>query len=335
MIDKRTKIALLGVCLLAVLACRGQGIPADGQKQVFWQVDAELPDTVVPGRLVDLSDAVALRQIDAHYRIYGDTLVSRTADGHKTWFAIRTEGVAMVGANSRAEQLALSEGALYLPGDLPGLLDARADSAKVSPCGEDPRFTGAGSSVSVGAAGGFVFADGDTVASTLMVCSSYADAYGMFESRRWYAPGLTFPVVTVETASAGGGTQRSVLLCPPSEQPQADGPRRAASRGGKNGGDWQRLWSRALAGEGGKIDFSMASGELPEGARLDVGDMVRLSGAAEGCDLSLAPLMVCDAAGRVLARGSGEASLGRMPTGCYIAAFAAGGKSYAIKFWIK
>ncbi len=150
------KTLLSASALLAALASQGQCIPRDGQCQLRWEIEAEIPEDAGPGDLVDLSGAAVSEIFEVRCRLYGDTLLSVRERGAKSWYAVRPGGLWLVGANDRQAQTRLGRGLLWLPEECPAEL-ATADYSAAYEYGPDSsptRIVRWGLSDAAAAAGG-------------------------------------------------------------------------------------------------------------------------------------------------------------------------------------
>lgn len=300
---------------------RSQSLPSDGQRQTFWVVDAEIPDELTPESLVDLSNSSIIDSYDAVCHVYGDTLVSVSRPALKSWYAVREDGVWLVGENDRTMQRSFSFGLLHIPAEPAGSQTA-TDSVRTWVNSGAERLSFAQGTLTATEGCSFVFATGDTVKTNRLFESSATETFApdggeeetrVVNTRRWYCASLAFPVVQETLAQGKDGSFYAVTVCPPSEQPCA------ATTAAKS-----RAYSPSSSkgsGEDGEQLSVTVEGESLESILADSPQSLRIR--------------ICDTLGRVL-RTAESASLpveGLSP-GCYILEVDKDGKKHSAKIWI-
>lgn len=330
----RLVITLSGLATAALAAnARADGdirFPSDGETVTQWVVECASLDDEDEGRAgtVDLSNSVIVESFDCHYRVYGDSLVSRRRLMEKDWFALRPDGVWSVGWNDRRTQRKYRRGFPYLPLTPDGA--ATVDSVTVTNADLTAGQAVRTSALRISDGCGFVFAGGDTVRATVLyderATETAADSAGhaiSLRERRWYADGCPLPVVQCAEQSADGRSARVVIICPPSEQPRVAQPAQ------------RRAPIRAVKSPDGKTPGSAATVTLIEEEPIAgdfsvsaTGGTIAISAAASGAAVSVS---VYDTAGRLMAFGGASVSLSGLPAGVYIAEVSVGGVSAPVK----
>ncbi len=308
---------LIITCTAVALGAVGRLLPADGQKQWRWSIDAAMPEDYAEGELIDLSDATIAKAYETHYSVYGDTLVCRTFPDMRDWFVLRDGSLWTVGANDRVSRHAYSRGLMYLPSGPTPEVHTTADTLTVSAVDSDPVKVSVHSTLRMSAGPGFILALGDTVFRTTEVSVQsvriFADGASVTcTDRRWYADGCLFPVVEETGISSGGNRHATLTVCPPSEQPSGGVPE---SRGDGPFG------APPLRQPGGEVCTDI----VRQGDTVTAGNVPGDGGVT---------VSVCDIQGRVIRTGTGDVSIAGLPPGWYIITASAASGDTSVKFRI-